>query len=319
MISLNNYLYNGDSVLNIIHHYADDLRADALVTHSQPDLVHANFLLQMTDLLENNGFLTSQSQRLQALYSLIAREYPFLSFIFKGRIKSLIRSEEKFNGRLVESVRDFYARYHMFPIFSEVRNDLLFRDLIAYRFVISLPGSHPDGPAAKREKELSYLYELADRIPRFLEEHGFTLETASEKLSSRLTEEARPYYKDYVEHPTASGYRSLHITVYDSLSRSHFELQLRTKEMDDLAEIGDANHYRYEKRQEASRSLNADLPREECFWYDEAYERVLALQNLELKEVKVDMFTAINNILMNDCCGLYRGRLITPFEHLARL
>ena len=35
-------------------------------------------------------------------------------------------------------------------------------------------------------------------------------------------------------------------------------------------------------------------------------------------EVDVNMFTAINNILMNDGCGFYRGRQILPYEHLSR-
>ena len=55
-----------------------------------------------------------------------------------------------------------------------------------------------------------------------------------------------------------------------------------------------------------------------CIWYDEALERVKRLRELSLKEIEVDMFSAANNILMNDGCGLFRGRQITPFEHLSR-
>ena len=40
--------------------------------------------------------------------------------------------------------------------------------------------------------------------------------------------------------------------------------------------------------------------------------------DLNLAEVDVNMFTAINNDLVNDGCGLYRGRLILPYEHLSR-
>ena len=32
----------------------------------------------------------------------------------------------------------------------------------------------------------------------------------------------------------------------------------------------------------------------------------------------VNMFSAMNNSLINDGCGLYRGRLILPYEHLSR-
>ena len=44
----------------------------------------------------------------------------------------------------------------------------------------------------------------------------------------------------------------------------------------------------------------------------------MRLLSLELKDVDVNMFGAINNSLINDGCGLYRGRLILPYEHLSR-
>jgi hypothetical protein len=50
----------------------------------------------------------------------------------------------------------------------------------------------------------------------------------------------------------------------------------------------------------------------------EAYERGMKLLNLDLAELDVNMFSAVNNSLINDGCGLYRGRLILPYEHLSR-
>ena len=50
----------------------------------------------------------------------------------------------------------------------------------------------------------------------------------------------------------------------------------------------------------------------------EAYERGMKLQQLELSKLDVNMFAAIDNSLINDGCGLYRGRLILPYEHLSR-
>ena len=47
-----------------------------------------------------------------------------------------------------------------------------------------------------------------------------------------------------------NDYRSLHITFYDNWARCFIEFQLRTKEMDDFAEIGPANHLGYEQRQQ---------------------------------------------------------------------
>lgn len=92
MISLNDYLYNGDTVLKILHKYSEDLLNSAKETHNQIDLAHYNFLLQIIDVLEHNEFLTSQSERIREFYQYLAAEYPFLAFTFKGRIKSLIRA-----------------------------------------------------------------------------------------------------------------------------------------------------------------------------------------------------------------------------------
>ena len=52
--------------------------------------------------------------------------------------------------------------------------------------------------------------------------------------------------------------------------------------------------------------------------FDEAYERLIKLQELDLSSVNVNMFKAYNNQLINDGCGLFRGRQILPFEHLSR-
>lgn len=104
MVTLNDYLYSGDTVLRILQKYKKDLHADAIAHHNEIDLVHCNFLLQIEELLEHNDFLTAQSQKLREFYNYMVGEYPYLSFTFKGRIKSLIRAEEKFNGYIVEFI-----------------------------------------------------------------------------------------------------------------------------------------------------------------------------------------------------------------------
>ena len=82
-------------------------------------------------------------------------------------------------------------------------------------------------------------------------------------------------------------------------------MQMRTKQMDDYAEIGPAHHLGYEKRQDKERSRRDAVPSGECTYFDEAYERGMLLQGLDHQ-------------LVNDGCGLYRGRLILPYEHLSR-
>ncbi|MGD9473756.1 MAG: guanosine polyphosphate pyrophosphohydrolase [Eubacteriaceae bacterium] len=322
MKKLNDYLYSGDTVLKILQRYSQDLRQSAKETHNQIDLMHCNFLLQIAELLQHNDFLTSQSQRIREFYKLMATDYDFLAFTFKGRIKSLIRAESKFNGYIVEYIYDYYIKQGTYPSLPELKSALsCFRDLIAYRIVISLPKCHLKAGQTIAEEELKYLYEVANQLPGFLEERGFTAELASfagEEKSPLLDESVSPYYRDYIANSESNGYQSLHITLYDNIARCYVEVQLRTKEMDDFAEIGPANHLGYEKRQESERARRHAIPEGENIYFDNAYERGIALQQLELSELDVNMFTAMDNSLINDGCGLFRGRQILPYEHLSR-
>lgn len=322
MITLNDYLYSGDTVLKILQRYIEDLRKDAKKNHNEIDLIHCNFLIQIKELLEHNDFLTAQSQKIREFYKYMTQEYPFLAFTVKGRIKSLIRAEEKFNGYIVEYIYDYHSKHGTYPPIAELKNRLsCFRDLIAYRIVISLPKCHLKSGEDRETQELKYLYDIANRLPGFLEERGFTAELANgikESNSELMDETAKPYYRDYISEKKDSDYQSLHITFYDNSSRSFLEVQIRTKDMDDVAEIGTANHLGYEKKQESERARRDAIPEGECRYFDDAYERGIRLQNLDLSNLDVNMFAAVNNSLINDGCGLYRGRLILPYEHLSR-
>ena len=224
MVTLNDYLYSGDTMFKILKNYSRDLKAEAKQTNNEIDLIHANFLIQIRELLEHNDFLTTQSQKIREFYIHMAKEYPLLAFNFKGRIKSLIRSEAKFNGYIVEYIYDCYTEHKAFPSISDLKQRLsCFRDLIAYRIVISLPKCYLKPGESQQEADIRYLYQIAN-----------------------------------------------------------------------------------------------ELPEGACVYFDEAYERCQRLVSLKLAELDVNMFTAINNDLVNDGCGLYRGRLILPYEHLSR-
>ena len=322
MITLNDYLYSGDTVLKILLRYSADLKKSAVESSNSIDLAHSNFLIQIIELLEHTDFLTSQSQRIKEFYLYMTQKYPFLAFTFKGRIKSLIRAEEKFNRYILEYIYEYYSDNGKYPSEVEIKNNLnCFRDLIAYRIVISLPLCHVLDESSLEEQECRCLYEIADVLPGFLEERGFTPELSGytdDQISERLSADVRPYYRDYVHSPRSSGYKSLHITLYDNHARCYTEVQLRTKDMDDFAEIGAANHFGYEKSQQENRSKRDIISPGECRFFDEAYERLKKLQELELVDVNVNMFKALNNQLINDGCGLFRGRQILPFEHLSR-
>lgn len=322
MITLNDYLYSGDTVMRILKKYKRDLAADAARTGNEIDVIHCDFLQGIIDLLEHNEFLTAQSQKIREFYMYMAKEYPWLAFTFRGRIKSLIRAEEKFNGYIVKDIYKYYVAHGVYPPAEELRKRLVkFRDLIAYRIVISMPKCHVGEGRDRQQEELKCLYEIANILPGFLEERGFTPQpTGGVKRSNSplLSEENKEYFRDYISNENVSEYQSLHITFYDNSAGCYVEVQIRTKDMDDTAEIGIANHAGYEKRQERERARRHRIPKGECVWFDEAYERGILLQKLELSKLDVNMFGAADNSLINDGCGLFRGRLILPYEHLSR-
>ena len=166
MITLNDYLYSGDTIFKVLQNYITDLREDARKTKNEIDLIHCNFLIQIRELLEHNEFLTTQSQQVREFYKYMTKEYPYLAFTVKGRIKSLIRAEEKFNGYIVKYISDYHEKYGTYPTTAELKSSLsCFRDLIAYRIVISMPKCHYENEEERQIAELECLYGIANVLP----------------------------------------------------------------------------------------------------------------------------------------------------------
>lgn len=61
MITLNDYLYSGDTVLKILQKYIEDLRREARETHNEIDLVHSGFLIQRFYCLQNRDLYAKMS------------------------------------------------------------------------------------------------------------------------------------------------------------------------------------------------------------------------------------------------------------------
>ena len=127
MITLNDYLYSGDTIFRILQKYTTDLRKDAKKHRNEIDMMHCNFLVQIRELLEHNDFLTAQSRKITEFYKYMAKEYPYLAFTFKGRIKSLIRAEQKFNSYVVEYIYHYYEEHGTYPSASQLKTQLLSR------------------------------------------------------------------------------------------------------------------------------------------------------------------------------------------------
>jgi GTP diphosphokinase / guanosine-3',5'-bis(diphosphate) 3'-diphosphatase len=96
--------------------------------------------------------------------------------------------------------------------------------------------------------------------------------------------------KDYINKPKPNGYQSLHISVRDSQTGYPFEIQIRTKDMDEFAEYGVAAHWAYKAKSAAGDDKFLDA--ENLKWIKELVD--LGKEELDhedyLNHVKLDLF-----------------------------
>ena len=92
-------------------------------------------------------------------------------------------------------------------------------------------------------------------------------------------------FKDYIAMPKANGYQSLHTTVIGPHGE-RVEIQIRTQEMNQVAEGGIAAHWKYKEGKFDSRS------RENLDWVQRLLEwnKDLSDPNEFLETVKIDLF-----------------------------
>ncbi len=95
-------------------------------------------------------------------------------------------------------------------------------------------------------------------------------------------------FKDYIAIPKSNGYQSLHTVLFGPYGVP-IEVQIRTRDMDDVAEAGIAAHWLYKDRGSQSRSGAHKRARE---WLHRIMEMQTMAGNPEefLEHVKVDLF-----------------------------
>ena len=325
MLDITQYFENGYVAPDIVKFFEKDLREQS---RNMIDIEHSNLLLRYSIYLESNDFLDSVSDDMTQFRKQVVDKYSDITLTISGRIKSIIRVEQKFNGYIIEFCSNYYHKYKTFPSEEEMSKYLQrFRDLIAYRIIVSVPEQCLKG-RDKNKIEVDYVYKIANNLPSFFTKRGYSIEYASSVVGvstirkrSKLLQENRRYFKDYIVQPKENGYQSLHIALIDN--HSHFaniEIQLRTFDMDCFAELDEnVNHSAYESTQNDTRTKSR-LPFGICSYYDEAVQRYSRLYNYDLTRAKIDHFKAVrlpnNTVIFNDHAGVKFGRIIDPREYL---
>ncbi len=129
-------------------------------------------------------------------------------------------------------------------------------------------------------------------------------------------------FKDYIAMPKANMYQSLHTTIVDPGNGHIFEIQIRTEQMDAVAERGVAAHWKYKERPGASAEIQQKEIEDKLSWFrdfsmmtDEESEDPLEYMNVLQK----DIFEA------NVYCMSPRGKIIalppgsTPIDFAYRI
>ena len=101
-------------------------------------------------------------------------------------------------------------------------------------------------------------------------------------------------FKDYIANPKENMYQSLHTTVF-GLQGKLFEIQIRTYEMDEIAEKGLASHWSY-KEKGTKRIQNLMEQKLELF------RNIIELNE---NEADADFETAISSDILNDLIYVY--------------
>ena len=119
-------------------------------------------------------------------------------------------------------------------------------------------------------------------------------------------------FKDYVSQPKSNGYRSIHTTV-SGRDGKRVEVQIRTRQMHEVAETGVAAHWSYRDGQRAENPFAVDPARwiaslTEQFDGEDDHEDFLEAVKLEMYSDKVFCFTP-----KGDVVKLPRGA--TPLDY----
>lgn len=264
-ISIVPFLYTSSSLEEVLKKYSAELRD----SNDLKNLLHANKLTEITNVLTDNKFLSMIRKHYDSLYAFTKSRYPNLKFHLAGRRKDVIGSEKKINLYL-----------------SQNRDLSDFKDELAFRFIIF-------------DNNIELCYSLLKTVIDFNIEKGFIpciatnvfqtegfnktdfsdIELPKESL---LPLEYQKWVKDYVLNPKKTGYQSLHVVFQDPKTGRCFEIQIRTFAMHIHAESHSlAGHDAYKKQRYSDTAIEFDRSKIKMAGYSFAEGQVFDFIGLE--------------------------------------
>lgn len=129
-------------------------------------------------------------------------------------------------------------------------------------------------------------------------------------------------FKDYIAMPKSNMYQSLHTTVVSPSSGNIFEIQIRTEEMDSIAEKGVAAHWLYKENGRGSEESQTKEMEDKLSWF-----RDFSIITDEESEDPLEYMTTVQRDIFeaNVYCLTPRGKVIalpsgsTPIDFAYRI
>ncbi len=106
--------------------------------------------------------------------------------------------------------------------------------------------------------------------------------------------------KDYIANPKSNGYQSIHTVIYSRTIKTPIEVQIRTEDMNKLAEFGVAAHWKYKNlREDKKFEKKIAWLREVLQWENEHKDNqeFLRLLKFDFFEDEIFVFTPKNDII----------------------
>lgn len=281
------YVYSGSSVLDLLRRYIAVLEAQQPQT--ERTRLHIAAHRRYMRFLQDENLLNSFTYDVNALSSTLSETFPFLGFKITMRLKSFTSTEVKTVKYLnegknpVERMGDYVA----FRIIIE-QDDMDPYDLMLYCYQI-------DAHLVNFFKSLGYSFRPADSISKQINPDSNILDSIVIPMENDVPEDDG-CKKDYIRHFKANGYQSLHRTFVNPVGLP-FEVQIRTKQMDEFATEGYADHGLY-KEAEYTNHLEFDpfsikIPGYSVKWEinQNSGEQVLIVEDLAGFELSRELYS----------------------------
>ena len=240
-------VYSHNSLPSILEAFADSLEN----AEGSIEQIILSEVLMYKQLIQNRELFAILRDWIDELYQILATVLPdHVSFTIECRRKSA-------QSTIIKILNDY---------FDETSINLF--DLVAFRIVIDSLES--------TEEQIKHCYTVADICMKFFQQKRCTLCAPSKKVGkSNLM-------KDYIQSPKSNGYMSIHL-AFKTLGKDVVECQIRTLDMHERAEIGNADHGHYKNSE---------------------YKSVSPYLELDPTRVKIPNFRVLSNGSIYDQVGL---------------